>query len=144
MILENKSLVEPADVGVNAVALNVVTTGKWIETNGASMLTIHYKLLDADNSVTMLFFEFDSNPSGPTSGSNAFVVQGANVVPGATYMEATLQPVQYKKVPPGGGGSYGSFVVPVNAQRMRIRIPAATGGAAADKLTVWVTKIMGV
>jgi hypothetical protein len=144
MILENKSTVEPADVGINAVALSGVTTGKWIETNGVSMLTIHYKLVDADNSVTMLFFEMDGNPSGPSASTNAFVVQGQQVVPGATYMEATLLPVQYRKVPPGGGGSYGSFVVPVCSPRVRIRIPAATGGAAADLLTVWVTKIMGV
>jgi hypothetical protein len=142
MTIERKRTLEPLEGGIIAGILTGALESRWIDTSDVSMLNICYTLTDADSSVTLLKFEVDDNPGGAAAANTAFERMGMDVTNGATEMEADLKPAVYHRVPAGTESK--SFLIPVSTPRTKIRIPIATGAGAADKITCFITKIMGV
>ena len=122
--------VTPAEMGVNAVAGNVTTTGSWVNCTGYNQvsLAVYFFSDDTDTVATDLKFTIEVSNDGATSLG---LLQSMSIDAGV----ATLSNLQFTKAT---GNVSVAFVVdfPVNYQYFRVAPLLVTSGGDEDEITI--------
>jgi hypothetical protein len=122
--------VTPAQMGVNAVAGNVTTTGSWVNCTGYNQvsLAVYFLSDDTDTLATDLKFTIEVSNDGATSLG---LLQSMSIDAGV----ATLSDLQFTKAT---GNVTVAFVVdfPVNYMYFRVNPLVVTSGGDEDEITI--------